>query len=325
MTEIFLIVGSFILLFTIHDFFSTTLSASGAGFLSKSVSIVADRIIQLFARICGRKTYEYHGLFVNLAILLSWLLLIWAGLYLVYSSNPEAISNSSGRPANHWERLYFTGYTLSTLGMGNFKPTTAFFELVTSCFSFFGFIFFTSSMTYFLSVSSAVVKKRTLAKSIHNLGSSPQRIAKKLLAIDASYTYQQLQVLQEMVDSHSVSHQAYPVVHFYSRSEGKDSFSLNITKLDEALTFLLDSNRGENLREELEILRSSLSNFLENIDKNFSRSLPQVERSPHSKELPEGMASRNSQELDERRNVLEKLLRSEGFEWRHVGRQDQVN
>ena len=323
MAETLLILGFIILLIAIHDFFYTTLSASGAGFISENVAILSDRILQFCVGIFGRKLYNYHGLFINLMILAVWLSMIWFGLFLVYSSNPEDITNSSGRVANFWERLYFTGYILSTLGMGNFKPISPFFELVTSCFSFFGFIFFTSSMTYFLSVSSAVVKKRTLAKSIHNLGNSPQAIANKLLRLDSPYSYLQILDLQEKVDEHSVSHQAYPVVHYYSRSQVKDSFSINITRLDEALSILLKSNKGENFREELKILRSSLSDFLRNLDKNFSRSLPKAEVSPGNEDLPRSLTQRNSQELVERRRILGSLLRSEGLSWHQVVEQDQ--
>ena len=323
MSETLLILGFIILLIAIHDFFYTTLSASGGGFISENVAILSDRIIQFCAGTIGRKAYDYHGLFVNLMILFVWLLLIWLGLFLVYSSNPEAITNSSGRAAYNWERLYFTGYILSTLGMGNFKPVSPFFEVVTSCFSFFGFIFFTSSMTYFLSVSSAVVRKRTLAKSINNLGNKPEIIANKLLSLDASYSYQQVHTLQELVDQHSVSHQAYPVVHYYSRSQVKDSFSINITRLDEALSILLKSNKGENFREELKILRSSLSDFLRNLDKNFSRSLPKAEVSPGNEDLPRSLTQRNSQELVERRRILGSLLRSESLSWHQIVEQDQ--
>jgi len=318
MSETLLILGFIILLIAMHDFFYTTLSASGAGFVSENVAIFSDKIIQLCVRIFGRKAYDYHGLFVNLMILFVWLLLIWLGLFLVYSSNPEAITNSSGRAAYNWERLYFTGYTLSTLGLGNFKPTSPFFELVTSCFSFFGFIFFTSSMTYFLSVSSSVVRKRTLAKSIYNLGNQPKDIAKKLLSLDPSYCYQQVHTLQELIDQHSVSHQAYPVVHFYSRSEEKDCFSINITRLDEALSIIIYSNKGENLQEEISLLRSAISNFLQNLDKNFSRSLPNVENSVNGEDLPNNLEDNDYKELRERRRILESLFKSEGFSWNDV-------
>uniref|UniRef100_UPI0030DC1837 ion channel n=1 Tax=uncultured Salegentibacter sp. TaxID=259320 RepID=UPI0030DC1837 len=239
MSGILLFIGIVLLLIAIHDFFFTTLSGSGTGFVSRNISILSDKIIQFGVKIFGRKTYNYNGLFVNLMILFFWLLLIWGGLFLVFSSNPEAITNSSGKIANFWERLYFTSYTLSTLGMGNFTPTTAIFEMLTGAFSFFGFIFFTSSMTYFLSVASALVNKRTLSKSIYHLGKTPREIAKNILNFDSSFTYQQISELQNLIDKHAVNHHAYPVVHFYRQSKKRDSFSINIARLDEALSILL--------------------------------------------------------------------------------------
>ena len=256
-------------------------------------------------------------------ILFTWLLLIWVGLFLVYTSNPEGITNSSGRVANHWERLYFTSYTLSTLGMGDFTPTTEIFELVTGAFSFFGFIFFTSSMTYFLSVSSALVNKRTLAKSIYHLGKTPQEIAKNILSLDSSFSYQQISELQTLIDKHSVNHHAYPVVHFYRQSKKRDSFNINIARLDEAITILLYSEEENNYRKELEVLRSSLSDFLEDMEKNFASNLLTSnlligENTGDSYNFPSLRSKEVEKELRKRRNMVEALLKSENYIWEDV-------
>lgn len=318
MADLYLGIGIFILLLTIYDFFFTTLSGSGAGFLSQHISISSDKIIQLVVRTFGRGVYKIHGLFINLTILAAWILLIWGGLFLVYSWDPEAITNSSGRPANLVERLYYTGYILSTLGLGNFKPTSGFFEIVTAMFSFFGFIFFTSSMTYFISVSSALVNKRTLAKSIFNLGKSPEEIAKKFLSLDSSYAYQQLLTLQEMIDKHSVNHHAYPVIHFYTEAEPKDCLSLNLARLDEAFSILIDSSNAGELQQELEPARSSITYFLENLDKNFSDSLPTVKNPADEAKFPNKGSVLKGEDLENRRRILEKLFKSEGFNWENV-------
>ena len=127
MEDLYLGIGVFILLLTIYDFFFTTLSGSGAGFISKYLSIFSDRVIQLLVNIFGRNIYKIHGLFINFTVLVVWILLIWLGLFLVYSWEPEAITNSNGRPANLVERLYYIGYIISTLGLGNFKPDFRFF------------------------------------------------------------------------------------------------------------------------------------------------------------------------------------------------------
>lgn len=318
MSEIFLLFGIFILLIVIYDFFFTTLSGSGAGFIANNISILSDRVIQFLVRATGRSAYNFHGLFVNLMVLSVWIILVWLGLFLLYSSNPEMITNSDGKIANNWERLYFTGYTLSTLGMGNFKPTSGFFEIVTSCFSFFGFIFFTSSMTFFISVSSAVVNKRTLAKSIFNLGKSPQEIARKFIALDTSYSYQQLLILQEMIDKHAVNHHSYPVVHFYTQVKAKDSFSLNLARLDEALSILISSDKGGNLQQEVEPIRSSITSLLSTLNENFSKSLPKVKDPVEISIFPYQKNVNHQKDLQERRRTLVRLLKAENFKWQDV-------
>ncbi|MGY5850065.1 ion channel [Salegentibacter sp. F14] len=317
MSGILLIIGITLLLVAIHDFFYTTLSGSGNAFISKNVSVLADNLIQLVVKVLGRKAYNYNGLFVNLMILFFWLLLIWGGLFLLYTSNPEAITNSSGRIANHWERLYFASYTLSTLGMGNFKPTTPVFELITATFSFFGFIFFTSAMTYFLSVSSALVNKRTFSKSIYNLGQSPRELAKGILDLDPSFAYQQILELQKMIDAHSVNHHAYPVIHYYRQYKKKDSFSLNIARLDEAVTFLIHSKEAGEFHRELNLLRSSLSGFLEDIKNNYASRVSEKGRID-SFDFPPLRSEINTKELHKRRRILEALLKSENNTWNDV-------
>lgn len=307
-----LLLGAAILILVIYDFFFTTLSGNGTGFITGYTSIFSDKIIRSSVKLFGRKIYNAKGLLVNLIVLAFWIILIWIGLFLVFSSNPEAITNSDGRVANAWERLYFTAYTISTLGMGNFKPTSASFEMLTGVFSIFGFIFFTTSMTYFISVSSALVNKRTITKSIINLGDNPQQISQQFLNFSSSHFFQQLVSLQTMIDRHAVNHHAYPVVHFYSNAKKENSFSLNISRLDEALS-LLDASSDFKYQEDIKSIRQSLFNFLKKMDTKFSSSLPKAEMEGNFSQLPYEIKSYNMENLQTRRKVLERLLRSEGY------------
>lgn len=318
-----LIIGSVLLIAIIYDFFFTTLSISGAGFISRGVSLFSYRIIQFFSRIAGRKAYSYSGLIVNLSIFFTWLLVVWLGLFFLYSSNPEAITNSQGRVANNIERLYFTGYVLSTLGMGNFYPTTINLELLTSIFSFFGFIFFTSSITYFLSVSSAVINKRALARSIERLGKTPEKIAAKLLEIHSGYAYQQLMNFQVMLDKHVANHQAYPVVHYYSHPKPEVCLGINVTRLDEAVSILLFSDKAEGIRGELGILRSTLTAYLNHLENNYSQSLPKGEDEVSSEPLNYSIKGIDPADLNKRRKILRGILQSEGYEWKDISPRNQ--
>lgn len=308
--------GSVILLLVIYDFFYTTLSGSGAGFISKQVAFLSYFLIRKSWGIFGRKVFNYGGMVVNLCVLTVWILLVWFGLYLVFSFNPEAIVSSNGRTATWVERLYYTGYILSTLGIGNFKPVTGFFEVLTSIFSFFGFIFFTSSMTYLISVSSAVISKRMLTRSIGNLGKNPEGMVKKLLSLEKNYYLQQVLNLQEMIDKHSINHQAYPVVHFFSSSKKEACLSLNLTRFDEAVSALLQSGKG--FPEELGLLRKALTNFLDLIDEKYGSTLTKGFDENNYQSMPQDLKNVKSKELLHRRILLGGLLRSEGFNWSDV-------
>lgn len=309
MNVLALSIGAVLLLLVIYDFFFTTLSGSGAGPISKTVATYSYIATRQSSKIFGRKAYNYSGMIVNLWVLFVWIILVWFGLFLIYSYDPSGITSSDSRPANWMERLYYTGYVLSTLGIGNFKSITGFFEILTSIFSFFGFIFFTSSMTYLISVSSAVIRKRSLSRNIFNLGKDPSEIAEKLKQVNSSYKDQQLLSLQEKIDSHLVSHQAYPVVHFFSHANPDNCLSLNIVRLDEALTHLLSSNdiSPEDLKE-YQLLRSTITNLLIHIKTNFSASLPKME-----KPVTNGNDNIDLSNLDQRRKLLSSLLRSEGL------------
>lgn len=318
--EIFYLITGFIILLLVgYDFFFTTLSGSGAGMISNVVSTYSDKAVKQVVKITGRSGYLFNGLFVNLMMLLVWILLVWAGLFLVYSYNPEAITNSNGEGANVYERLYFTGYVISTLGIGNFKPTSGFFEIITSCFAFFGFIFFTSSMTYFISVSSALVNKRLLAKTVNSLGKSPTSIAKKFVSMNSSYTYQQFLNLQELVDTHAVNHHAYPVVHYYTEKDPNNCLSLNMARLDEALSILIGSREeAGNLQEEIEPLRSSITDLLQKLDNKFSANMPAVNQPVDSSKFSYKWSGLKGEEREDRRKILEEWFRSEGFRWGDV-------
>ena len=316
---LYLILGALLLAVIICDFFYTTLSGSGSGFISRFVYLLSHKLLQLGVKLSGRKIYSISGVLVNLMLLFVWVSAVWFGLFLIFSSDPAAITNDMSRPADTVERLYFTGYTLSTLGMGNFNPTSPLFELLTSVFSFFGFIFFTTTMTYLISVSSAVIHKRTLALYIHNLGETPEKILNDLLEKDPAYCYQIFSSLQQMIDRHSVNHQAYPVLHYYGNADPASSFGLNLPILDEAVRLLLQNQLANELNAELQPLRRSLTRYLRHMEKKYARTLHRENDSnlPGPGEVPH-WALPDEPAFKERRKILGGLLRSESFGWKDV-------
>ena len=319
---LYLIAGVIILLIAFYDFFYTTLSASGAAFITKKSSIFLHRVLLSAGKVFGRKVFSLSGVWINLPVLFLWLLLFWVGLFLVFSSNPEGVVSSSGIVASTVERFYFTGYVISTMGLGNFKPITPFFEILTSSFSFLGFVVITTSMTYFISVSSAVIEKRSVSLMIRHLGESPQEVIKNLLKMKASLRGQHFTSLQQKIEKHSNSHQSYPVIHFYNTPEKNSSLSVNIVVMDEALSIILQSDQLKHLHSEIESLRKSISYFLNHVQEKFdieAKSSPGI--SWQDLELPEnvlGDGEYDQKELAYRRQILGGLLHGENWGWKEV-------
>ncbi len=320
--SIYLIVGTVILFATLSDFFYTTLSGSGAGFIAKACAAATNETVLKMEKLWGNKVFQVSGLLVNLTVLAVWVVLVWLGLFLVYSFDAEAIVNSSGVAATHADRLYYTGYVLSTLGIGNFYPSSQFQEIVTSVFSFFGFVFFTTTMTYLLSVSSAVIHKNSLAMSIRNLGENPAELMMVLQQMDTSFSFQQIANLEQMIIKNSVNYQAYPVLHFYHHPNNANTISINIAVLDEALSMMLSSELPVPMHKELSSLRSALTAFLDHLQQRFnSKADEHPAINGHNVQLPQNTDKKvfmENQDIKSRRKVLTSILCNENRTWENV-------
>lgn len=312
------IAGITILVWVIFDFFFTTLAQSGAAWITKLTLKTAHYVLKGAVAVTGRKAYNLSGLIINLLVIRVWIALVWLGLFFVYSSDPGSITHSSGEPADFYDRLYFTGYTLSTLGIGDYTPSTIAFKVLTACFSFFGFIFFTTAMTYLISVTSAVIHKRSLATTIYFAGKNPGSLVEGWNRMDRSQFIQQITVLQNMLDKQSINLHAFPALHYYGTSERANSLGLNLVILDEALNVILYTEKGGNMKNEVELLRKSVSSYLLHLKQNFPHlfssqtNLPDA--IPHFDSLNYGQSS-SEPDLVTRRKILTGLLNSESFNW----------
>lgn len=330
MQVFYLIVGIVLLLAVSFDFFYTTLSGSGAAYLTYAISALAHKWQMFWFRILGRRIFKLSGMFINLSLLVVWVLLIWFSLFLIFSGDPHAIVNSKGEVATAVERLYFTGYVLSTLGVGNLFPSSPVFQVITSIFSFFGFIFFTLALTYLISVFAAIMQKRSLAFFINKLGNSPSDVVNQLVSQDNNFTFQQVTAIQQMVETHSAHHQAYPVLHYYINADRPSSLSINIAILDEAISIILTNEKEKTLQKELMPLRKSINHFLKHLqDKYHILSEPdRVARIDWDQlNLPSGSLSLDLDEgdLHRRRQVLDELLATEGYSWQDVYPEKEIS
>jgi len=329
--EIYLVIGILLYLSIVMDILQTTLSMQGGGWLTSRFS---HYFWKFFLWISGRngksRVLAHAGYFLLISIVLIWVILLWLSLIFIFYSHPGAILDSTTKiPANLWQISYYSGYTLSTLGMGDYTASADVWRIITSIYSFTGLIILTMSVTYFIPVLSAVIDQRKLGISLSTLGSSPEEIV--LSGWDGKNFDRLVGKIDEISDSiikYSQQHRAYPVIHYFHNNKEKNAIILQLARLYEALLIISD-NVKEEIRPENEDLKPLLvayENYFEVIAEvthiKLLDSSPQAAVTPRliEKELiSENISIKNySEDISRKRLFFKTLVRQDGWSWEQV-------
>jgi hypothetical protein len=236
------ILGVLLLFITATDLINTSLSVRGAGFMTKRLSkTIWTSLLAIHKKSGSGKILELGGAFILVAILVNWLLLIWASASLLFISQPDSLMNvETNSPTTIIDKIFYTGYTLSTLGLGDIEPDGPFWDILTAVLSFTGLILISIAITYLIPVVSAEIIKRRISVYITTLGCSTEDILTNYWNGKSFKELEQPFIsLTGTIILHAQNQKAYSVLHFFHSSDKKEAFSLNLTNLDEALTILL--------------------------------------------------------------------------------------
>jgi hypothetical protein len=331
MYEVSLISGVVLLAVIAYDFFYTTLSFNGAGYLSRLTSRLLSALFLFLNRyIPRRKALRYSGITHILFLLGIWIGLLWIGFFLLLASDPGSVVEAgTGSAASTLTKLYVSGYTLSTLGVGDYVPGSEGWQIIMATFSFAGFIFITTAMTYLMSLTTAVIHKRSLSLFIANMGGSPEELVANFYDGDRFSILTDISArLREMINKHNQNHYAHPAVHYFYSTARDESLSINLANVDEAITIIILFVEPKRWREQdITPLRDAISKFLATtshhypqIRKKIAAYSPDIKylksRNIPIKEHP--ALSSSSYEMNERRSSLEGLLYSNGWSWSDV-------
>jgi hypothetical protein len=322
------ILGVVLLIITATDLINTSLSVRGAGFITKRLSKSIWSILLVVNRKMGRrKVLESGGAIILVSILINWLLLIWLSASLLFISKPDSLMNVETNSATTiTNKIFYTGYTLSTLGLGDIEPEGDFWDILTAILSFTGLTLISIAITYLIPVVSAEITKRKISVNINSLGSTVEEI---LLNYWNGKDFKELeQPFISLIDSiilHAQNHKAYSVLHFFHSSDRKEAFVLNLTNLDEVLTVLLHNIPKEQRPSQnvLIRLRKAISSYLVTLPATF---ITPGKKTPPIQILTElenkGIPIMTGTEVDleyikltTRRRLLLSLIEDDGWEW----------
>ncbi|WP_276495879.1 potassium channel family protein [Pontibacter litorisediminis] len=326
---LYLVLGIFLIGLGIYDLLYTTFAPRGAGLISGLLSTFIWRLFlgasNLFKT---RKALAGAGIIIIVTTILTWVFMLWGGYTLLYFSDARAVVDSTTSvPANGWDRVYFTGYTLSTLGNGDFKGGTESWRIFTAFISFTGLVFITIAISYMVPIITAVTERRSLSIRIASIGNSPQQmLLNSWNGKDFKALEQHLGGLAQPVAKQGQLHLAYPLLHYFFHSERSVALLPNLVALDEALTILLlyvpkDKRPSE---QTLIPIRHAITTFLESLttitptpdslDKPHL-GIEQLEECQIPIQLPEEDLL---EQLSKRRQFLNAMLKYVGWHWEEI-------
>ncbi|MBW3627546.1 MAG: potassium channel family protein [Actinobacteria bacterium] len=213
------LVGLVVVAVTLLDLAWTTVAAgSGAGpVTSRLAGATWHAALAVHRRRRSHRFLAAAGVGIVFVILAAWILGVLIGWSLVFASSEGAVrSTATGQAAGTGERLYFTGYTVFTLGNGDFRPGQGTWQLATVVATGTGLVLVTLAITYLVPVASAVAQRRQLASYVSALGDDAADILGRAWdgAGFGSLT-QHLVALAPLVDAARQRHLTYPVLHYY--------------------------------------------------------------------------------------------------------------
>ena len=139
---------------------------------------------------------------------------------------------------------------------------------------------------------------------------------------------------QTKIDLVNEQYQAYPLIHYYHNAEVDSAFSLNVAKLDEALTIMLSKSHSPHHRE-LKFLKTSMDGLLKKFDEfHFisynKKPVKEInwKHLGHSLEI-EGRELAQDPDIVSRRQILSSMLEHENLSWedvyetRDLGKEDE--
>ena len=304
--------GLLVVLAVTRDFIRTTIRLEGSGrFSGLLMSALWGAALRLHSRQGKRTFLSTAGVAILLISLFTWALLVWVGWLLFFLPHLGSIvASDTSAPADFWSNVYFVGYSLITLGVGDYVPASPVFQVATVVAAMNGFFLFTLSVTYLVPVVSAVVQARQLAAQIFLLGESPEEIA-DWLRRHGSLAVQQVNSLAAPIVLLSQHHFAYPVLTYFASYRRSNSIAVALAVLDEALNLLeLQPADPAVDPDRLKPVRGAIARYLE------------LHVAVTGEARPDGPGSAESSNefdrIDHRRSLLRRLLELEGRTWSDV-------
>ncbi|GEM48930.1 potassium channel family protein [Deinococcus cellulosilyticus] len=177
MDGVYPIIGTIILFLLAWDVFATVFIPRG---LSGPFTQNSHHLIwRIWCRInctgtpAARRRLSRLGPMLVILTVIGWALLLWLGFALIFYPHASGFHHGTRSPSDWISALYVSGYSVTTLGVGDIVPKDGNMRLLMILAAGSGFILISIAVTYLLSFYAALGRVTALAYEVHRfLGKS---------------------------------------------------------------------------------------------------------------------------------------------------------
>jgi hypothetical protein len=231
------IAGTALVTLALVDIFQTVLyarigtalftEAMGAGLwaLFKRVAPRFPRHRDKILSFCGPVLLVFAVAVWVTALAIGFALIVWPRLGTsIVSGEP-----SSPTPTDFGTALYYSGSSLTTAFGGNLVPRTWFFHVLVAVESAVGISVLTLTLTYFLEVYNALLRRNTLAQSLHHATGGTGDAAEWVAGLGAGGDFKEARgelagVASAVLNFHESQH-LYPILIYFRFREARYAIS----------------------------------------------------------------------------------------------------
>lgn len=191
-------------------------------------------------------------------------------------------SGSRPTPRGFGTALYVAGFSLSTLGTGDLIATAPATRLLMAAQAFIGFGILTLTLTYVMSIYSALQRRNRFALTLHHLtgdtGDAAELLARIGLSADDAAGRQQLATFASGLDELYESHHFYPILHYFFFRDSHYAMARILYVLSDLVSLLRAREEPLGSTAEATALWHSITHALERLAASF---LPETSSAPH--------------------------------------------
>lgn len=327
MSSIYLILGIILLIMAVSDIVWTILWVDrGGGPCTRRLTALSWNILRNLTG-GNSRVFSIAGPVTVSITILTWVLLLWAGWTFVFAGGDISLNDTQNRGEVSWtDTIYFAGYTLFTLGIGDFVPTFGRWQIATVLASGCGMLLITMSASYVISILSGVTQKRSFADSITGVAGNGSDLVKAAWdGKDFKNIELFLITYTAQLSTITAQHKAYPILHYYHSSDNKKALATAVAIFDEALTIFQYGISKEQCPNHvlLQNARSSIGSYLDTQDSAYVKPAKESPPGANISLLREaGLPVKTDEEFEramaeqaERRRKLWGLIKADARKW----------